>query len=215
MSDPPVAQKIQVAIVDDHPVYRLGLATVLNSRPDTVSSWTTDNAADAYRLAQENPPDVILMDADLGDGGDSLSVIRAIRTARPEVKVVVITALAYPEYEALAKHVGASLFLTKDLPMDVMIARLFEALGTDPEPPRRSRHALEDRSGLTRRESEVLLEIRSGRTNREIAQRLGVSTSTVNKHVHQVLRKLNVRNRAQAATLKRPLARPREPSQGD
>src|SRR6266542_644706 len=144
MSDQPVAQKIQVAIVDDHPVYRLGLAIILNIRPDTVSSLTTDTAADAYRLAQANTTDVLLMDADLGDGGDSLSVIRAIRTARPEVKVVVITALAYPEYEDLAKHVGASLFLTKDLPMDVMIARLFEALVIYPEPPSRSRHALED-----------------------------------------------------------------------
>jgi DNA-binding NarL/FixJ family response regulator len=206
MSDQPALPKIRVAIVDDHPIYRLGLATVLNSRSDTESSWTADNAADAYRLSQEDPPDVILMDADLGDGGDSLSVIRSIRNASPEVKVVVITALGYPEYEALARHVGASLFLTKDLPIDVMIARLTEALAPELQESAR-RPDKEDRPALTRRESEVLLEIRSGRTNREIAKRLGVSTSTVNKHVHQVLSKLKVRNRAHAATFKGPIGR--------
>jgi DNA-binding NarL/FixJ family response regulator len=206
MVQPGVAGKTRVAIVDDHPIYRLGLEAMLNSRPDAVALWATDNVADARRLVAERTPDVVLMDLDLGRGGDSIRAIREITRAHARVKVAVITALADAQELALATSAGAAVVLTKDMSVEVIVATLRDLVAS-PSGRRRRTADPAPRALLTLREREVLREIRAGRTNREIAARLGISTSTVNKHVQQVLAKLDVRNRAQAVATSGPSSR--------
>src|SRR5260221_74429 len=118
-------------------------------------------------------------------------------TSWPDVDVLVVSASLKPATLPLSSERGAARFLVKDMATPQMIPRLREyasqrrrgIMFPSPRNPLR----------LSLREREVLNEIRSGRTNREIAAALGISISTVNKHVQRVLRKLNVRNRAQAA----------------
>ena len=145
------------------------------------------------------------MDLNLGPSQDGLSAIRALRQAKPQLRVVVVTASIDTETVAASRRAGASGYLAKDLPVSDMVAAVRQLAA-----PGAKRtvfgHYLTAGSGrtwsglrgLTKREREVLAELNRGRTNREIALRLGVSVTTINKHVQQVLKKLHVRNRGQA-----------------
>ena len=169
--------------------------------------WELGSVEDLHATIEMSPVEVVLMDLNLGPTEDSLAATTAIRERYESVKVIVISASLDWEAASAARVAGASAFLPKDLAIPDMVAAI-RALSS----PNFGRWAfadmLEDRGttgrvtslrrGLSRREQEVLTELRRGRTNREIALRLGVSITTINKHVQQVLKKLQVRTRAQA-----------------
>jgi two-component system, NarL family, response regulator DevR len=211
--DPPA---IRLAIVDDHEVFRLGLRSLLERAGGIVVAWETGSAHEAWSRIVEQPVDAVLVDVHLGGPVDGLEVSRMLTTRDRGLKVVLMSGLVDEQRLAEAPRVGAVGFLPKELAAGDMV----EALVGMIEPRRRSRRSqpmtFHDEHGsrldeLSLREREVLAEIRVGRTNREIAERLQVSTSTVNKHVHQVLRKLRVRNRAEAAIVAAELlSRPRQ-----
>ena len=188
---------IRVGIVDDHPLFRAGLRRVLERSGDMSVDWELGDSAGLDAALSRNPVDIVLLDLVLARGGSGLDAIDAAVTRWPDVDVIVVSASLNPETPRLARERGAAGFLAKDMPIPEMISRLREyasqrrrgIMFPSPRNPLR----------LSLREREVLNEIRSGRTNREIAAALGISISTVNKHVQRVLRKLNVRNRAQAA----------------
>jgi DNA-binding NarL/FixJ family response regulator len=209
-----------LAIVDDHEVFRMGLRGLLERAGGIVVAWDTGSAHEAWNRIVEQPVDAVLVDVHLGGPVDGLEVSRMLTTRDQGLQVVLMSGLVDEQRLAEAPRVGAIGFLPKEL----AAAEMFEALVRLVRPrrggPSQQPLQFHDEHGsrldaLSVREREVLAEIRMGRTNREIAERLQVSTSTVNKHVHQVLRKLRVRNRAEAAIVAAELlSRPRESTGG-
>lgn len=203
-----MGRKIRLGIVDDHPVFRLGLKRTLERETDITVAWELGSATDLMKTVAATPVDVVMMDLNLGPDQDSLASTRALVHRHPAVKVIVLSALLESEAAAAAKAAGASGYIPKDLMVAETVAairaivanRMTDLVFGDFLTPRsgatRSRAGMNH--GLTRREQEVLAELRRGKTNREIATRLGISTATVNKHVQHVLKKLKVRNRGQA-----------------
>ena len=210
---------MRVGIVDDHPLFRLGLRQALDTEEGISVAWDVGSVAEARRMIRDRTVDVILMDVRLGDDAGGIEATYALARQQPQIKVVMISALIDDVVVRAARRAGAAGYLAKDVRPE-QLARALRALATMSGPARRSGtlNLMESlpspqgrrvavKSGVHRqpellspREMQVLAEIRAGRTNREIAQRLGISTTTVNKHVHKILQKLSVRNRAHAAT---------------
>lgn len=202
---------IRLGIVDDHPVFRLGLIRAFERERDLVVVWELSGLTDLPTMLETYAVDIVLMDLSLGPDQDALAATKAIRDKYEAVKVIVVSASLDWEAATAARNVGASGYLPKDLSIADMVEAI-RALASpnfgklkftdmlDARPNGRSA-VLTMWLALTKREQEVLAEIRRGRTNREIAARLGVSITTVNKHVQQVLKKLQVRTRSQAIAM--------------
>ena len=203
-----MSRLVRIGIVDDHPVFRLGLRRLFEQVKDLSVSWDLASESEVLPTLASKPVDVVLMDLNLGPGEDSLRATRSILDSGGDVRVIVISSSLDLESVAAARDAGAVGYLPKDLPMGEMVdaVRALAARGDGSSPfadllSRKSRaHAggTAVLGALTTREREVLAELRRGRTNREIAARLGVSVTTVNKHVQQVLKKLQAKSRAQA-----------------
>jgi two-component system, NarL family, nitrate/nitrite response regulator NarL len=209
---------LRLGIIDDHPVYRLGLRRALQGLPDLSIIWDLGSASELARMLKEKPVDVVLMDVNLGGGVDGVTAAEALRHERRRVKVVLTSALADQERLTSASAAGVAAYLPKDLTVNELLGALRSVAsgeksiagdllsgmnGVHGAGRRRTLQDLDRKTPLlSSREAEVLAEVRQGRTNREIAHKLGISPTTVNKHVQQVLKKLKVRNRAQAATIR-------------
>lgn len=215
---------LRLALVDDHEVFRMGLKSLLGRLPDVEVAWDTGSAHDAFDLYRREPVHALLMDINLGGPVDGLQATRRLTSTWPGVRVILISGLADERRLAVASQVGAAGFLPKELSGEEMVAAIQRMILTAAPYPnhaqRGHRQPFEVRGGsggptlqaLSPREKEVLAEVRQARTNREIAVILGVSITTVNKHVHQILRKLGVRNRAEAAIVaSKLLSQPRQP----
>ena len=207
-----------MGIVDDHPMFRLGLKKALEREPDLTIRWELGSAMNLDSVMRQAPVDVVLMDVYMGPGKDGIAATREIVDRWPDVRVAVISASVDVRSVAASTRAGASAFLPKAMPVSEMVASIrrlasFSGSGAG-SPPNRpaSRQVAASKSrpsarlhtsaaarGLSHREQEVLEEMRLGRTNKEIAARLGISISTVNKHVHQILAVMKVRNRTEAA----------------
>lgn len=197
---------IRVGIVDDHPIFRLGLKRALESQSDIDIPWEMASATNLDAAMRRSPVDVILMDIFLETGKDGITATREVTAKWPGVKVVVISATLDERNVAASSRAGADGFLPKAMPVADMIdsiRRLAEGKRTASNfaavLPRGAKRRKDQVDLLSPRQLQVLAELRLGRTNKEIAARLGISIGTVNKHVHSVLTALNVRNRTQAA----------------
>lgn len=205
------ARLIRLGIVDDHPVFRLGLIRAFERESDLAVRWELPGVNDLFTMLEQFPVDVVLMDLSLGVGQDALGATMRIRQTYDLIKVIVISASLDWEAASAARAAGASGYLPKDLSIADMVATI-RGLGS----PNFGRFSFSDllearsrlngapqpwQKTLSRREMQVLAELRRGRTNKEIAQRLGVALPTVNKHVQQVLKKLQVRTRSQAVAM--------------
>jgi DNA-binding NarL/FixJ family response regulator len=187
---------IRIGIIDDHPLFRSGLRRVLERSGDMSVEWELADPAGLEAAFSRNSVDLILMDVEFAHGRNGLEATRTALARWPDLDVIILSGSLDPEMPRLALDCGATGFLAKDTPIPEMIFRIRElAFGGR----RRGLKARRDSLRLSIREHQVLNEIRRGRTNREIAATLGISITTVNKHVQRVLKKLNVRNRAQAA----------------
>ena len=199
---------IRIGIVDDHPVFRLGLRSTLERHRDLRVLWDLGSSSELLETLSSHPVDIVLMDLNLGSNHDGFAATRSVLRAHPQLKVIVVSASLDTETVLAARRSGASGYLAKDLPVaDVVEAvRAIAAPGARravygnqlPSGSATSGVTWSSIRGLTRRESEVLSELRRGRGNREIAMRLGVSITTVNKHVQQVLKKLHAKTRGEA-----------------
>ncbi len=209
---------LRLAIVDDHEVFRLGLRTLLERTGAVEVAWDTGSPHEAWSRIAADPVDAVLVDLNLGGPVDGLEAARMLSGRYPHLRIVLMSGLVDEQRLTTARQAGVVGFLPKALAADELLSAIQAmvrpaAAGTAREP---LRPVYEDELGtaiepLSPRETEVLAEIKLGRTNREIAEKLRVSTTTVNKHVHQVLRKLRVRNRAEAAIVAAALlSRPRQ-----
>ena len=207
-----MSERIRVLICDDHPIVRQGLRTFLGSRPDIEIVGEAGDGEAALRKVPHAHPDVVLMDLVM-PGLDGVEATRRIRAEHPDVRVLVLTSVTDDELVLPAVRAGASGYLLKDSEPDDLeeairvvhrgqswlhpgaAARVLDAVTSVSDPVQ---DAL---AGLTPREREVLELLTQGSTNRQIGRALGVTEKTVKTHVGNLLAKLGVADRTQAAVL--------------
>jgi two-component system nitrate/nitrite response regulator NarL len=197
-------EPIRVLLIDDHDLYRTGLRDLLAARGVAVAEAATGE--DAVRLARERRPHVVLMDVHMpGMGG--VEATRTIARELPGVAVVIVTASAEEEDVLAAVNAGACGYLLKRASADEIVAGVrAAAAGDSPVSPSiatqlvaRVRAAPALRAELTPREREILALLAEGKDNGAIARELYVSPHTVKNAVTEVLQKLGLRNRIEAA----------------
>jgi DNA-binding NarL/FixJ family response regulator len=195
-----------VLIVDDHQVVRRGLRTFLEIQADIEVVGEAADGAEGVSLAESLGPDVILMDLVM-PGTDGLAALRELRTRENPAKVLIVTSFTEHRTVVPALRAGAVGYVYKDVDPDALAGairsvqaghvllqpELANALLTD-DPAPQGRAAT-----LTDREREVLAHIADGRSNREIARVLHLSEKTVKTHVSNILMKLDLADRTQAA----------------
>jgi NarL family two-component system response regulator LiaR len=200
---------ITVLVVDDHEIVRHGIRGFLAAHGDIVVVGEADSGAEAVRLAEELVPDVILMDL-LMPGMEGVEATGRIHRLSPRSQIVVLTSYHDDSHIFPAIKAGASSYLLKDIAPDALVAAVRAAARGEPtlHPHVAARLIQETRAphgapgpaaDLTAREEEVLRLIAEGLSNAEIAERLVLSEKTVKGHVSNILAKLHLADRTQAA----------------
>ncbi|WP_202613544.1 response regulator [Ornithinimicrobium cerasi] len=196
---------IRVLVVDDHPLFRDGLQSLLRTVEDVEVVGAVGGGAAAVAAALRLRPDVVLMDLNL-PGTSGLEATRQIAASAPPVAVLVLTMVDDDDTVVAALRLGARGYLLKGAAQEEVLAALRTVssggavLGTGV-----AQHLLAGGAGrwavhdLTPREAEVLAALGQGRSNAQIARELGISLKTVQNHVARVLTKLQVQDRTQAA----------------
>ncbi|GER80543.1 MAG: DNA-binding response regulator [Anaerolineaceae bacterium] len=205
--------RVRVLLSDDHALFREGLAGIINSQPDMRVVGEASDGLEALVKAQELKPDLILMDVQM-PGMDGLEATQQIKQTLPEAIIVMLTVRDDDDklFEALRN--GAQGYLLKEIRSQDMLAMLRGALHGEAaispalagrmlkEFRRLSRQGAgepEEDGALTDREQQVLTKVAEGATDKEIAAALNISLNTVKTHVRNILSKLHVRTRREAA----------------
>ncbi len=196
---------IRILLTDDHAVVRQGLRMFLEDDPDLEVVGEAANGSEALRRARELRPDVVLMDL-LMPVMDGIAGTEAIRRELPETEVVALTSVLEDASVVGAVRAGAIGYLLKDTNADeIRRAIKAAAAGQVQLAPRaairlmREVHAPESPEALTERETDVRRWSAKGQANKEIARALGIGEATVKGYVSNVLAKLGVQSRTQAA----------------
>jgi len=201
---------ITVLLVDDHEVVRSGVSAFLASQPDFEVIGEAKSGTEAVNLAQKLVPDVVLMDLVMAKM-DGVEATRQVKAVSPRTKIVVLTSYHQDEYIFPALQAGAISYILKDVKMDELAAALRRAAqGEATLHPKVASRVIQELHGanreelnpyteLTDREMEVLKLIAKGQSNSEIAESLVISVNTVKGHVSNILSKLHLADRTQAA----------------
>lgn len=204
---------ISVMSVDDHSLVRQGVVTFLSAQPDIQVVAETGDPIDAIEIVKEKVPDVVLMDLKLNAGIDGVEATRRIRQLSPGTQVLVVTSYHQDEYIFPAIQAGALSYLLKDIEPDELANAIRKASkGQAVMSPKVAERILAEVKGasldstlarvqLSDRELEVLKLIASGLSNAEISERLDIAIKTVRCHVSNILSKLHLRDRTQAAVV--------------
>jgi DNA-binding NarL/FixJ family response regulator len=209
-----MAKRIRVLLIEDNRVVRDELAALLDAQPDFKIVAAAKEPDAALRQVRETKPHVVLVDAALGNH-DSRSVVKSVRKAAPEARVVVVDPPPTEEDVVEFVQAGATGFVVKDATIDDLVTTVRSvAAGADVVPTPltgvllsyiakgtvgRRAPAVSDDVRMSRREREVIELIVEGLSNKEIAVRLHIATDTVKSHVHNILEKLALHNRLQIA----------------
>jgi NarL family two-component system response regulator LiaR len=200
---------IRVLVVDDHDIIRKGIQAVLELVPDIEVAGEARNGREAIQQAEKLTPDVILMDLVMPDL-DGIEAIRQIKNHRPEARILVLTTFAGEELVFPAIKAGALGYHLKDSSPETLIEAIREVhRGEASLHPVIARKVLQELlipserppavDQLTQRELEVLRLVAQGDENREIAEKLVISEATARTHVSNILGKLHLASRTQAA----------------
>lgn len=199
---------IKVLIADDHSVVRKGIRALLETEPGIRVVGEAEDGEDALHKALALRPDVILMDLVMPKL-DGVKATHEVRERLPTAKVLVLTSFAEDRRIRAAIEAGALGYLLKDSsPQDLVRAIREVARGGSALHPKVAQRLIRQlqgpreksvREGLTERETRVLKLIARGLSNREVARELSISEPTVRTHVSNILRKLHLKSRTQAA----------------
>lgn len=215
-----MAEMLHVAIVDDHPLFREGVAYTLGAQPDVEVIAEGESAADALRIAAERMPDVMLLDVSMPGGG--VEAVRQIAAAFPVVKVVMLTVSEDEDDVTAALRAGARAYVLKGVAARELV-RILRAVAAgevyvtpslassllfELSADRRGAPAANPLDELTERERQILEGVAAGDSNKEIGAKLHLTEKTVKHHMTNILQKLQVRNRVEAALLARSGERP-------
>lgn len=196
---------IRVLLVDDHSVVRQGLRMFLDLDGELEVVGEAADGAEGVRLAHALRPDVIIMDL-LMPVLDGIAAIGQVKRELPEIEILALTSVLEDEKVIGAVRAGAIGYLLKDTQADELIRAIKGAAAGEAQLSRaaadrlmRELHAPPPPEALTERETEVLRLLAIGQSNKEIARNLGVNESTIKSHVSNILAKLGVQGRTQAA----------------
>lgn len=193
--------KIRILVVDDHPIMRFGIATIIDATPDMATIAQAGSGEEAIELYEEHLPDITLMDLRL-PGMSGVDAIRTIMARHRNARFVVLTTYEGDEDIHQALEAGARSYIVKGMPHDALVSavrRVYAGGRFLPPPVSRALSSRTPNSDLSSREREVLKLIVKGRSNKEIAGDLGITEATVKCHVGVILSRLNVSDRTQAA----------------
>lgn len=218
MSEPKQsASTIRIAIVDDHVLFREGLVNIIKGEADIDVVGLGGSAEDAIVLARDLLPDIILLDLDMPGGG--LEAAKTIATECPATRIVILTASEEDEHLISALRTGARAYILKGVAVRELLRILRSVVdGQSYVPPALAATLLLEMHGagaahqartqpgspldeLTARERQILEGMSSGLSNKEIGQSLFLSEKTVKHYITNILQKLQVRNRVEAALL--------------
>ena len=209
-----MSDKINLVIVDDHALFRDGLATILDAESDIEVVGQGEKAEDAIKLARDLLPDILLLDLDMPGGG--LEAAHQIAEQFPVIKIVILTASEFEDHLIESLKTGARGYILKGVAARELL-RILRAIhaGESYVPPalaasllmemddaeatsKKSSSPLDE---LTDRERQILEKLAQGLSNKEIGEELYISEKTVKHYMTNILQKLQVRNRVEAALL--------------
>ena len=207
--------KIRIAIVDDHPLFRQGVAATLNNDQALEVIGQGANAEQAIQIALDLLPDVLLLDISLPGGG--IEATREIVRLCPYVKVIMLTASENEQHVSSALEAGARGYILKGIGAAELIRTIHAIQGGEHyvtpqlaarllsimKKPANAAPAADALPDLTKREEQILDGVAEGKTNKEIARVLNISEKTVKHYMTTIMHKLQVRNRVEAALLVR------------
>ena len=210
----------RVVIIDDHPLFRKGARQLLEPGTGFEVVGEASSGQEGLRLVEQLKPGLILLDLNMAEM-DGLETLRRLRHADPQAIVVMLTVSDHEGDLLAALRAGASGYLLKDVEPEDLLAQLRQVLDGHlvlseglaemlARAVRQERAATPlEQAGLTEREMEILKHISDGLSNKHIARRLDITEGTVKVHVKNLLRKLNLRSRVEAAVWAVEQQRPR------
>jgi two-component system, NarL family, response regulator len=199
---PSPAARLRLLIAEDHFVTRMGLKAVFGAEPDVDIVAEAENGPDAIALYREHRPDIAVIDLRL-PGKDGVEIVKEIRAEFQDARIVILTSSEGSEGVYRALQAGARAYLMKDAKGSELVRALRDVhAGKKVLPPEVAVRLAErmPQSDLSPRELEVLRLVADGKSNKRIADALGLSEATVRTHVSNILSKLGVDDRTQAAT---------------
>ncbi len=200
-----MSEPIRILIADDHPLYREGIVFALEQAPNIQIVGQAGSAQDTVELARRTRPDLVLLDITMPGGG--LNALQSLRRLCPQTKVAILTASDDEDLVRQCLRLGAQGYILKGITGRELL-RAIESLAQGqryimPELAARvlteSINAPPPHETLTDREREILILLAQGKSNKEIAAQLFLSEKTVKHHIGNIFRKLQVRNRVEAA----------------
>ncbi len=215
-----MTDKVTLVVADDHPLYREGVVRILSEQPDMEVVGEGASADEAVSLVATHMPDLVLLDISMPGGG--LSAARRIAEAFPAVRIVTLTVSEQDDDVHEALKAGARAYVLKGVGAAELVrvvrdvaagtsyvsptlaARLLKKLG---EPDGKPTHPSGRLATLTGREREILDHVADGKSNKEVARALDLQEKTIKHYMTNILRKLEVRNRVEAAVLAREAGR--------
>jgi len=193
-------EKMKVLVVDDHPVVRIGITTIINSQPDMAVVAEAESGEEAILVFSEFQPDITIMDLRL-EKMSGVECIRKIREEHPDARFVVLTTYRGDEDIHQALDAGASGYLIKGTPRQSLLEALRRVHRGERFLPATVSQVLashKPEEELSSREREVLLLLASGKCNKEIASTLCIAEVTVKCHLTMIFLRLGVTDRTQA-----------------